>query len=111
MVLFIIISIFYTLGVFPNECTKVTEISSPHLYWKWNDYDIISFVYYTLFLLSIVILSINGLEHGYHLAIISILSYIISFLIYNKNKSIGAMWCFISAFVPYIIPYVYQIKI
>jgi hypothetical protein len=113
MVLFIIISIFYTLDVFPNECTKVTEISSPYLYWKWNHYDIsyISYIYYTLFLLSIVILSINGLEHGYHLAILVVLSYIISKLIYGKNKSTGSMWCFIAAFAPYIIPFVYQIKI
>lgn len=111
MVLFIIITIFYTLDVFPNECTKVTEKSSPHLYWKWNYNEIVGDIYYILFILTINILIINGLEHGYHSAIITTLSFIISYIIYNKNKSVGAMWCFIAAFIPYIIPFVYQIKI
>jgi hypothetical protein len=111
MILFIIISIVYTLDVFPTECTKVTEESSPHLQWKWNEYNNKGTNYYIIFVLTLNILMITGLEHGYHLAIITTLSFIISFKIYEKNKSVGAMWCFIAAYIPYIIPFVYQIKI
>jgi len=111
MVLFVIITVFYTLDVFPNECTKVTKKSSPHLYWKWNDKENVGYIYYIIFILTLDILMITGLEHGYHFAIITTISYIISIIIYKKNKSVGSMWCFIAAFIPYIIPIVYQIKL
>jgi hypothetical protein len=114
MIIFVIITIFYTLDVFPNKCTTVTKESSPHLHWEWN-YNSSSiyyiYMYYGLFLLTFNILMITGLEYGYHLAFLTTLSFIISFKIYDKNKSVGAMWCFIAAITPFFIPFVYQIKI
>jgi hypothetical protein len=110
MIIFLIITIFYTLDVFPKECTTVTEESSPHLYWKWNRQHATE-RYYGLFLLTLNILMITGLEHGYHLAFITTVAFIISYKIYFKNKTVGAMWCFIAAYTPFFIPFVYQIKI
>lgn len=107
---YIIAAIIYTNNVNNNSCTVVTPESSPHLYWKWTSgkYE---YIFYTLFLLTLILLSIKGLKNGYHMAFIITLAFIISFFIYGKNKSIGTMWCFMAAFAPIIIPYFYKIKL
>ena len=115
MTVFLIISVIYTIYILDNsnddktKCTVVTPKSNPHLEWSWNDFNY-SYIYYPLFLISLNILCIYGLENGYNLAILCTVSYILSVLIYKDKKSVGAMWCFAAAFSPWIIPYLYQIN-
>jgi hypothetical protein len=107
MIAFVIITIFYTKYVLDDNCTTVTPSSSPHLMWKWNYQDYFQ-IYYPFFLLCLNLLAINGIENGYYLAIIITLAFMISKIIYDKKKVIGAMWCFIAAFVPWAIPMIYE---
>ena len=112
MVGFVIITFFYTKHFLDknNDCTHVTNESKPHLFWSWNNqYN--SEVYYAFFLLCFNLLSINGLDHGYHLSGLINSSFLISGLIYKDYKSVGAMWCFAASFAPWIIPYLYQINL
>lgn len=109
MIIFIILSIGYTYNVFENAkndeangCSIVTEKSDPHLYWQWN-YGEYSIIYYILFLLAIIILSIFGLEDGNFIASVTLGSYLTSSYIYMDTKSVGAMWCFIGAFLPWVL--------
>jgi hypothetical protein len=39
------------------------------------------------------------------------MAFMISKIIYDKKKVVGAMWCFIAAFAPWIIPTVYEYNI
>ena len=110
MILYILAALFYTMNVNNTLCTTVTPESSPHLYWKWNDMKYKNY-FYVFFLFTLIALSITGLKYGYHMAIIVLLSFIISYIVYGKYKSTGAMWCFIAAAGPLIIPYFYKIKL
>ena len=97
-------------GCGPNKCTLVSSESGNHLFWAWNNAKYKN-TYYVFFLLSLNILAINGLNNGYVLASLITGSFIISNIIYRNTKSIGAMWCFIVAFLPWITPYLSQMKI
>jgi len=108
MIIFTIVSIIYTSDVLKNECTTVTPISKTHLHWKWNEG---SRFYYPFFLLCLNLLSIFGLEHGYHTAFIITILFAISGMIYNKKSSVGAMWCFFAAYTPWFLPYIYKIPL
>ena len=109
MILFIVVSIGYTSFIFNNAndnesmgCSIVTDDSSPHLNWQWNHNEYNN-IYYIIFLITLIILSIFGLEDGKFNAIITFISYLISYNIYNDTKSTGAMWCFMAAFAPWLI--------
>jgi len=113
MILFTIFTIFYSKEILDeaktNEdiaCSIVTPESSPHLEWKWNEGPH-AIYYYMVFLISLIILSIYGLENGEFNAIIVILSYSLSSYIYGDTKSTGAMWCFAAAFAPWILSVYY----
>lgn len=119
---FVIVSIFYTQHYFDNskinsknkytnnsECSLVTPKSKPHILWPWNLEKHHDF-YYLFFLLCLNILLINGIDHGYHLALLTTISFTISKIIYTDKKVVGSMWCFIAAFLPWVLPYAYQIK-
>jgi hypothetical protein len=104
MILYVIATIYYTKNIEKSKikCTKVTKESNPHLYWGWNDSHY-SGIYYALFLGCLNVLAIYGLEYGVIQAILITLSFTISGLIYQDTKSVGAMWCFIAAFTPWIL--------
>jgi hypothetical protein len=114
MAIFIIVSIFYTKYILDDlkddNCTNITPESKPHLFWKWNNKKYAQ-IYYAFFLLCLNILVINGVDKGYHLSILINMSFFISGIIYGSKKSVGAMWCFIAAFSPWIIPHFYQINL
>ena len=108
VILFIIVSIFYTLNVFKiKECTTVTDDSYPHLHWKWN-HGPNHIIYYSLFVIVLLLLSLFGLERGYINALLVIVSFMISCLIYAEKHSAGALWCFAAAFAPWILIFVYN---
>jgi len=109
MIIYIIFTIVYTYNIFEDSknneskgCSIVTEESEPNLHWQWN-YGEYNILYYIIFLISLIILSLFGLEDGEFNTFVIISSYMASLLIYQDTKSIGAMWCFIGAFVPWIL--------
>ena len=104
MILFCIFTFYYTKNAIEsNEYTIVTPESEPYLHWKWN-YENNHTYYYIYFLISLILLSLYGLQKGYVNASIIIISYTISYLIYEKKHAIGAMWCFAAAFAPLLLP-------
>ena len=112
MILYLILTYLYTKSLLKNksknnklDCTTVTEESKPHLHWQWN-YSKYFSIYYTYFIGALVLLSLYGLDKGFSNAIVLLLSFGISFYIYSNRKAVGAMWCFMAAFVPWILPFV-----
>lgn len=104
MILFCIFTFYYTKNAIEsNECTTVTPESYPHLHWKWN-YQNNHVYYYIYFLITLILLSLYGLKKGYINSIIIILSYAISYYIYEKKHAVGAMWCFAASFAPFLLP-------
>jgi hypothetical protein len=102
ILLYLIITILYTIYVFKDKCSLVTEESAPHILWAWNSENYFM-LYYLLFLITLFIL-MNCLDNdNMYINSIGFASFIISVIIYYKKKSIGAIWCFIAAFVPWII--------
>lgn len=100
MVVYIICSILYTQKFWKVSCTKVSDESYPHLHWKWNAQDY-SVPFYVLFIVVLVVLSLFGLEQGYILATLVVVSFAVSFYIYSDKQSVGAMWCFLASFGPW----------
>jgi hypothetical protein len=104
MILFCIFTFYYTKNAIESsECTTVTPESEPYLHWKWN-YENNHTYYYMYFLTSLILLSLYGLQKGYVNAALIIISYTMSYLIYEKKHAIGAMWCFAAAFAPLLLP-------
>lgn len=110
--IFMIIISLYTIDIFTykdkSKCTTVTKESNPHLHWKWNGGEY-SFIVYLLFLIVLILLSYYGLENGYINAFIILIGFIISKYIYGNKRSTGAMWCFIAAFAPWLLFFLYKI--
>ena len=86
----------------------IKDPSSPckngKLFWNWN-YDGNTEYYYPLFVFSLVLLSLcglNGKRSNFNAAMV-VISYALSYYIYQKEKAVGSMWCFVSAFAPYIL--------
>lgn len=110
VLLYAIASIWYTYKVIKtsDECTVVTEESSPHLHWKWTSGEYWNY-YYGLFLIVLILLSIYGLgENGVMHAILVGVSFAISYKIYGTKHSVGAMWCLMAAFSPWLLNIIYK---
>lgn len=110
-IIFMIFLLFYTINVFSqddedNLCTTVTEESDPHLHWKWN-YEEYNFIVYFFFVIILVLLSYYGLEKGYINALVVTIGFAISKYIYGTKRSTGSMWCFIAAFAPWLLYFIY----
>jgi hypothetical protein len=107
--LFMIVMMVYTIDTIKKkdtvekECTYVTEQSYPHLFWQWNYNEPYNGFIYTFFVILFVILAYYGFSNTYFSSIMILLSYIVSFIIYKDKKSIGTMWCYISAFFPWVL--------
>lgn len=105
---YIILSVFVTLYSLKNiTYTTVTEDSGGHLNWQWNNVKYTG-IYYIYFLFVLIALSIYGLPNGKIHAILVTVAFIVSAVIYYDYKSVGAMWCFMAAFAPWIIPTLYN---
>jgi hypothetical protein len=108
---YIILSSIVTLHALNTvSCTTVTEDSGNHLNWQWNNIKYTG-IYYLYFLFVLVVLSIYGLPNGKLHAIIVTVAFVVSVAIYYDYKSVGAMWCFMAAFAPWVIPTLYRINI
>lgn len=108
MFFFILLTILYTINTLKKiECTTVTDESSPHLHWKWNREEY-SGLYYGIFLLALVLVSYYGLEKGNINSLIIFISFMVSYYVYRDKHSVGAMWCFMAAFGPWLLLFLYQ---
>lgn len=108
MYTYIVATVIYTKYVWTDECTRVSNESKPHLDWKWNNKNY-GTPYYLLFLICLVMLSLQGLKpYGHIHAVFILISYTISFIIYRDKKTVGSMWCFMASFAPWIIPTLYE---
>jgi hypothetical protein len=105
MILFVIVTYLYTKNIFLDKCTLK---KNNNLIWEWNrgEYNII---YYLFFIICINLLFLYGVNDGKKLAILITALFLISYIFYRDEKSVGAMWCFFSAFCPWIIPILYKI--
>jgi hypothetical protein len=111
MFVYIICSVIITLHALNTVShTTVTEDSGSHLNWQWNNLKYTG-IFYLYFLFVLVVLSVYGLPNGKIHAMVITVAFIVSIAIYYDYKSVGAMWCFIAAFVPWIIPTIYRIKL
>jgi len=106
MLIFIVSTFLYSKNI-KIQCTTVSAESKPHLHWKWNSANF-SIPYYLLFLICLILLSYYGFNKGYINALIVLISFIISFMIYGNKNVVGAMWCFFAAFGPWVLLYLYS---
>lgn len=90
-----------------NSCTIGIE-NEKELFWniQYGKFK----KYYSIFLLSIVLLILLGLKkHNYLNAYIIILTFIISFVKYHKYKAVGTIWCLFAAYIPLLLNIIYFI--
>jgi len=105
MLFYLIISIIYTYNAFTNECTLVKYDTPPYIFWSWNRKKYFE-EYYILFLLTLCILIYhvsNDKRKTIYSILYSLILFLVSFIFYEDKKPTGSVWCFIAAFVPYII--------
>ena len=105
-----IIAFFYGIySWYHIDYTLVTKNSSPGLFWQWN-YLPGGLTFYMLFLITICILFIRfTYPMNYIFIFISIISFILSWYKYKKNKSVGRMWCFFTGYLPIFMMFLYMI--
>lgn len=86
-----------------SECTRPSsECSDGHLQWTWN-YQEGYGLHYILFLALLVALSVYGLPEplGMWHAGVVLITFMTSYHMYGTEKSVGALWCFFAAFIPF----------
>jgi len=85
---------------FKNECTVSDQ---GNLNWKWNYLDN-QFLTYSIFISIIVALGFffPNKKYGIIFSLYAFISYFSSTIIYWSKPVIGSMWCFLSAFAPFI---------
>ena len=101
LIIYIILLSIYSIHLFPLGCTSVTKVSSPYLQWSWFYKKNPKFL--TLcFPIALMILIYYGLTKPYNLyvSLICIISFIVSYIIYNKQRAFGSLWCWFSVFIP-----------
>jgi hypothetical protein len=106
MLFYLIVTIFYTISVFTNECTLIKYDTPPYIFWSWNNTNKYSIIYYLYFLLTLCILIYhvsNDKRKTIYSILYSLILFLVSFVFYEDKKPTGSIWCFIAAFIPYII--------
>lgn len=99
------IAIMYSINAYNRiDYTLVSEQSTPALHWKWNTLNNDSLIkpelMYSLFLLTISVISLRlPYPLGVLMLLVNVLTFSFSKYTY-KNTEIGRMWCFIAAYVP-----------
>jgi len=101
LIIYIILLSIYSIHLFPLGCTSVTKLSSPYLQWSWfykKNPELLTLC----FPLALTILVYYGLTPPYNLyvSLLCILSFIVSYIIYNKKRVFGTLWCWFAVFIP-----------
>lgn len=111
--IYLITAIYYVRNSLKKQsCVIATPTSSPHLFWDWNEGEYYH-LFYFLFILTVFLLFFYGLKAPYNqfVAWNTLLFFLISYVIYRNKMIVGSMWCFFSAFIPWILLfYIYQRK-
>ena len=91
----------YSNSTNSSYCT--IKDSHTHLNWEWNHQTNAEIVY-AIFLICLVVFGMGIPTKLYSMVfvVIALLSYTISSFIYSKTNSVGSMWCFFSAFAPFL---------
>jgi len=101
VIIYVIIIIPYSLQ-FKKNCTLKCKESNNHLVWRWNHMNRAEVVY-IIFLISMMVITFLGMPaHNILYSIITLLTFVISAVIYGKQQVAGALWCFIAAFTPLV---------
>jgi hypothetical protein len=72
------------------------------LLWKWN-YGRLAPVVYALYLASCLATLDAYYDDSKNLSIVFLTTFAASAVVYRQNNMIGSMWCFYSAFLPWIL--------
>lgn len=98
---YIIALIIFIIRILPIGCSIMNDYSAPYLQWSWMYEKNPSYVF-TLFPIAIMLLLYFGLDKPYniYLSLLCIVSFILSFIIYKKQRAFGNIWCWIAVFVP-----------
>ena len=101
IMIYLLSVLLYSLNLFPIGCSIVTEVSAPYLQWGWFYKKFPNFVT-IMFPLTLVILMYYGLDKPYnlYLSLLIMISFILSFIIYRKQRVFGTLWCWIAVFLP-----------
>jgi hypothetical protein len=103
--IYTIVMIPYSMQYFRNNITNIQctikNLTTQHLYWKWNSLDY-NYLFYSLFFVGAVVLlfyiGLPNKELVKYAILIAIFTYITSYIFYKRNA--GSMWCFYTAFLP-----------
>ena len=98
---YIIALIIFIIRILPIGCSIMNDYSAPYLQWSWMYEKNPSYIF-TLFPIAIMLLLYFGLDKPYniYLSLLCIVSFILSFIIYKKQRAFGNIWCWIAVFVP-----------
>ena len=101
IIIYVLALLLYSLNLFPIGCSIVTEVSAPYLQWGWFYKKYPNFIT-IMFPLTLIILMYFGLDKPYnlYLSFIIMLSFIVSFIIYRKQRTFGTLWCWFAVFIP-----------
>lgn len=85
----------------PEKHCTIKNKQNGHLQWNWNSLQYY-FTVYAIYVFTTAMLFVVGLPSqkiGIYMAILAVITYIISGRIY-KNNTVGSMWCYFAAFTP-----------
>ena len=101
IILYILSLLLYSINLFPIGCSIVTEVSAPYLQWGWYYKKYPNFIT-IMFPITLMVLMYLGLDNPYNIyfSIIFILSFLVSFIIYKKQRAFGNIWCWVAVFIP-----------
>jgi len=101
IIIYIVALLLYSINLFPIGCSIVTELSSPYLQWGWF-YKKYPYFITIMFPIALIILMYFGLDKPYNLyiSLIIMLSFILSYIVYRKQRSFGSLWCWFAVFIP-----------
>ena len=102
---YIVALLVYSFDLFPLGCSILTKKSAPYLQWSWfTKYAPPNYILTIMITLPIALtlLMYFGLDKPYnkYLSFITLISFIISFVIYRKNRAFGNLWCWFVVFIP-----------
>ena len=102
--LYIIVLIIFIMRILPIGCSIMNEFSAPYLQWSWMYEDTPTYIF-TYFPIAIMLLLYFGLDKPYnlYLSLVCMISFILSFIIYRKQRAFGNMWCWIAVFIPILV--------
>lgn len=105
--IFVILIFYYTIKNWPNkDCVKEDNVccslplnkidNKTIISWEWNNQKYAGIIY-VIFLVSLVMSSLQLKTNNFMFAFVNIFTFLISFKIPNLNRSVGRLWCFLAS--------------